>query len=155
MTGELATDILEIEERRVPYGCATRLEAFFDDFYAQTFENLFVDHERIWVHHLPATGKVLPEHGPVGFEVKPGFKGRVRLSCIRSPEKGKGHASAALDWLCKLADEYGVEIEGHIEPVGDKPRLNVNQLRAWYKRHGFSVILRTNIVRFPKEGARQ
>lgn len=113
------------------------LDTFFAAFNAATSVNPLADFERIWENRA-------------GFEIK-SFDGRVRLSCIRTFNRGNRDGSAALDWLCKLADEHQVTISGHIEPVGDKPRLNVHQLRSWYRRHGFSVILLRSIVRFPSE----
>lgn len=117
---------------------AARVDAFLADFHAQTVEHPMAHFMRIWENR-------------VAFEVKSEFGKKIRLGCIYTLERGKGHASPALDWLCALADQHQVQIVGHIKPVGDKPRLNFNQLRQWYKRHGFDVILRSEISRFPKE----
>lgn len=79
----------------------------------------------------------------------------ICLSMIASFERGKGHGSAALVWLCDLADKHGVEIFGEISeqifscnilnpydedhlPV-ELPVLSPRQLVAWYRRHGFTV----------------
>jgi GNAT superfamily N-acetyltransferase len=101
--------------------------------------------------HSQVFERVWPREEPIaGFEINP-FDGAIRLSCIRSFERGKGYGSRALDWLCQLADAHGVTIKGHISPCGMvKPRLNKTQLRQWYKRHGFSVTERSSIVRVPK-----
>lgn len=115
-----------------------QLTNFMQALLDASAQHPFANFERLW-----------PKENPIAtFEVKP-FGDSIRLSCVQSLERGKGNGSRALDWLCQLADAHGVTIKGHIKPVGDKPRLNVNQLRQWYKRHGFQVILRTDIVRFP------
>lgn len=85
------------------------------------------------------------------FEVQKQFGKSIRLGCVQSFERGKGHGSAALDWFCKLADEHQVTISGSIKALGDKPRLNASQLRAWYKRRGFTVTRQLEITRLPKE----
>jgi hypothetical protein len=36
----------------------------------------------------------------------------VTLARIRAIEKGHGHGSAGLDWLCALADRHGVRLSG-------------------------------------------
>lgn len=113
------------------------LETFMQAFREGTGQHPFAGFLRIWQERA-------------AFEVMP-FDGAIRLGCVQSFERGKGHGSQALDWLCKLADEHEVKIRGHIEPVGDKPRLNVTQLRAWYKRHGFAEVRHREIVRLPEK----
>jgi hypothetical protein len=47
------------------------------------------------------------------------FRGSERathLSSIRTFERGKGNGSPALDWLCTLADKYGVALTGTANP---------------------------------------
>jgi GNAT superfamily N-acetyltransferase len=100
-------------------------EAFMAEYMARTRGNALAEHERFWFLE-------------VGFEVKP-FDGRIRLSCIRTLHRGRGHGSEGLDWLCRLADKHGCVIRGTIHPVGEGERLTAPQLRAWYKRHGFTV----------------
>ena len=75
----------------------------------------------------------------------------VYLSMIGSIERGKGHGTAALVWLCELADKHDVELFGEIgdevycfdilNPLSevDLPVLSPEQLVAWYRRHGFTV----------------
>jgi hypothetical protein len=75
----------------------------------------------------------------------------VYLSMIGSIERGKGHGTGALVWLCDLADKHDVELFGEIgddvycfdilNPLSEVglPFLRPEQLVAWYKRHGFSV----------------
>jgi GNAT superfamily N-acetyltransferase len=69
------------------------------------------------------------------------------LAFIGTHERGKGHGSAALTWLCDLADRHGVTIAGHADSktrtLRDMlakrrtPALGKAQLREWYERHGF------------------
>jgi hypothetical protein len=102
------------------------LESFVQDFERLTEPNPLASVERVYERM-------------VGFEVKP-FGGAIRLSCIRSFDRGKGHAKQALSWFLALADKHGVAITGHVKPIGStSPRLTSAQLRAWYKRHGFTV----------------
>lgn len=99
-----------------------QLDAFMAEFHANTF---FMRPYSIW-------------KDVVAFEIKP-FSGRIHLGAIISAvEPGQGHASRALDWLLRLADKHGVEVDGAIKRLG-KDGLTAAQLRTWYKRHGFTV----------------
>src|ERR1017187_2576491 len=59
------------------------------------------------------------------------------LAWIESAESGEGHGSAALTWLCKLADRHGVilGLKIELETRTSDPRF----LQRWYERHGFLV----------------
>jgi hypothetical protein len=76
--------------------------------------------------------------------------GELVLHFIGSAEHGKGYGTAALTWLCDLADKHQVPLILNV--VGKKtsfgalrmtsgrlndPYLTPKGLRAWYKRHGF------------------
>jgi hypothetical protein len=71
----------------------------------------------------------------------------IYLAFIGTYERGNGHGSAALTWLCELADRHSVHITGHadsktrtLRDMLEKKRtrgLSKKQLRAWYERHGF------------------
>ena len=80
--------------------------------------------------------------GRVIFRLCPHY-GWVSLARIGAIEKGQGHGSAALDWLCALADRHEVRLAGVAEPfghrVGTKPAMTTKELVAWYRRHGFTV----------------
>lgn len=81
----------------------------------------------------------------------------IRISSIRTFDRGKGHGSVALDWLCVLADKHKVALIGEPIPYNTRIRdnrlhksfLNREQLMQWYKRHGFEVSL-LQITREPK-----
>jgi hypothetical protein len=106
-------------------------------YWEATAPNPFAGPERVW-------------QSCAAFEIKT-FNNAVRLSCVRSFERQRGKGSAALDWLCSMADAHGVAIEGSIEPVGQtRPRLNKTELRRWYKRHGFTVAKNGDIRREPR-----
>lgn len=110
-----------------------RNEAFMNALLEATTPNPFNCRERIWQMRA-------------AFEVGI-FDGSIHLGCIRSFERGKGIGSAALRWFLDLADQHGVKVRGTIKPCGiERPRLNVAQLRAWYKRHGFKVSRRLEIT---------
>jgi len=66
-------------------------------------------------------------------------------------EVSKGAGSAALDWLCGLADRHGVQLWLVPKPRSHK-RLGVQALRAWYKRRGFIANGHGWWVRVPKKG---
>src|SRR5208283_1915757 len=64
--------------------------------------------------------------------------GRVRIRDLSSVEKGKGYASKLLSAVTNLADKYGVTLELTASPYGDeRTRLDHNQLKEFYNRHGF------------------
>lgn len=73
----------------------------------------------------------------------------VLLSRIQSLHPGKGYGSAALDWLCALADKHQVRLCGIIEPFVPNPPLDTRQLADWYKRHGFTIGKGFYIERIP------
>jgi hypothetical protein len=115
------------------------LAAFIAEYLAETKDNPLSRNERVWQMRA-------------GFEVSV-FNNAVRLSCVRSFERGKGDGSAALDWLCAMADRHGVPIEGSIQPVGDQPRLSSNELRRWYKKRHF-ITNRHGDIRRPAQPLR-
>lgn len=107
---------------------ATRLrnESFLKSFVKATTPNPFCRRERVW--ELRAA-----------FEIEI-FDGSIHLGCIRSFERGNGSGTEALNWFLDLAQKHRISIRGTIKPCGNtRPRLNAAQLRAWYKRHGFTV----------------
>lgn len=115
---------------------------FMAEFHRTTWQNPFNNRERVLFH---AAAIALTTNGCRDDE--------VRINCVRSLNRGVGYGSLALDWLTKLADKHGVELTGTIEPCGKvRPRFNVNQLKAWYRRHGFTVVGRT--LNRPVVGAR-
>ncbi len=76
--------------------------------------------------------------------------GELVLHFIGSAEHGKGYGTAALTWLCDLADKHQVRLTLNV--VGNRtslgalrvtsgrkndPYLTPRGLRGWYKRHGF------------------
>src|ERR1043166_4034132 len=72
------------------------------------------------------------------FEVMYTAGGDVYLGLIMAADPGKGHGAAAIRWLCALADKHGVRLAGKVDRQGTRG-LSQSQLRAWYKRHGFTV----------------
>lgn len=119
-------------------GSKEAVDAFIEEFWENTTHNPFSNRERVW-------------QNVAGIEcVK--WEGCIHLSFIRSFEKGTGAGSAALKWLCQLADKHGVPIELHAKPVG-KGGLTANKLREWYMRHGFkSNGSKYDLIRQPKIG---
>lgn len=88
-------------------------------------------------HPLFRLGRIWRDR--VAFDVEI-FDGAVHLDFIIALNRGRGDGHAALVWLCELADKHGCTIKGTIRPCGrGRPRLNTDQLRQWYKRHGFTI----------------
>lgn len=101
-------------------------DAFMQEYHDSTAENPSCRRERVWETRA-------------AFELEI-FDGAIHLGCVRSFERGNGNGTAALTWLCELADKHECAIRGTIKPCGQtRPRLNAAQLRQWYKRHGFKV----------------
>lgn len=69
------------------------------------------------------------------------YQTRVHIHALASVDKGQGNGAAVLKKLKKLADEFGVTLEGTVRPFGDPEdgRLNKKQLISWYRRAGFKV----------------
>jgi GNAT superfamily N-acetyltransferase len=108
---------------------------FMADYERSTERNPFASAERVW-------------RAKAAFRLA-AFDGRVAFS-IRSLQRGCGYGSAALLWLCDLADKHGAILSGVIEPMGNlRPRLTAGQLRAWYRRNGFAVTRDDRICRVP------
>jgi hypothetical protein len=76
--------------------------------------------------------------------------GELVLDFIGSAEHGKGYGTAALTWICDLADKHEVSlvlnVVGNHTSFGalrmtcgrlNDPYLTPKGLRTWYKRHGF------------------
>ena len=64
----------------------------------------------------------------------------VRIESLRSMTRAQRFGTRALTWLCELADQHSIVLTGTIEPIGKmRPRLNVRELTAWYRRHGFTI----------------
>lgn len=110
-----------------------QLDAFMADFNAETVR---IGPFSQW------------EDGLISFELKP-FDGKIHLGAIISLERGAGRASRALDWLLRLADKHGVQVDGDIQRLG-KDGLTHHQLRSWYKRHGFKVNANGRILYTPR-----
>lgn len=79
---------------------------------------------------------------------------RIHLASLESSvERGKGHASRALDWLLELAAKHGVTVSSTIQKVCEGG-LNDAQLRCWYVRHGFSVLNDQELLYTPPSSGR-
>ena len=77
--------------------------------------------------------------GVVLFEIIPAeLPDTVDLRVILAAEPLHGDGTHALKWLRDLCDNHGVFLMGVISPIGSQP-LNLDQLTAWYRRHGFDV----------------
>lgn len=111
--------------------------SFIAEFDELTRPNPFNSREGVW-------------DNAVAFEVSI-FDGCVRLSNIRALRPGVG--TLGLEWLCALADKHDAVVTGTAKPTGTNPRLNKTALKAWYRRHGFTVSARGD-VRYTPAGRR-
>jgi len=63
----------------------------------------------------------------------------VTLAAIQSLEPGRGHASAALKFICDLAARHKLKVA--LSPNKFRRKgLCTTALRAWYGRHGFKRV---------------
>lgn len=95
---------------------------------------LMLEYERVY------RGSGLFLHSPdglVGLSLAAVNRSEVELCGIESYGRGKGHASAALRWLTQKADEYRVTLSLLVD-AEDPTGLAVDDLVAWYARHGFT-----------------
>lgn len=113
-----------------------KLNNFMRAFWWKTSPNPFDTGERIWEMRAAFTLSI--------------FDGAIHISAMRSLERGKGHGSEALNFLCALADEHGIVLSGNAKPYGDQPRLASAPLRAFYRARGFDIKRTGAIRRQPK-----
>lgn len=111
--------------------------AFFREFEQRT--------EQVFDHGIPIPG-CRRFKGAVSMQLADmPHRGGVYLNAMSSHERGKGYGSAALRFLCDLADKHGVTLVGEAstayswddEATGKK--LKLQQLIEWYRRYGFTV----------------
>lgn len=69
--------------------------------------------------------------------LQPDPEGGVHLSEIRTPTKGAGFASEALNIICATASRCGEDITLIAKPFA--PGLSEKKLVQWYERHGFVI----------------
>lgn len=110
------------------------LKAFLDEVLGATSPNPFNPRERLWEN------KAVVECSE--------WEGKIDVATVRSLEKGEGHGSAALQWLCNLADRHQVPMALDPKPFGDQT-LNKTDLTAWYGRYGFKKKQGEGMVREP------
>jgi hypothetical protein len=88
-------------------------------------------------------------HNVVVLEVYT-FNGCIILGLVQSLEPRVGYGSAAVKWLCSLADEHQLEIKGTVRRLG-KEGFNQRGLKRWYKSLGFHVSYNNTITRKPAQ----
>jgi GNAT superfamily N-acetyltransferase len=74
---------------------------------------------------------------------------------VEEEQRGKGNATAILSALAQIADKYGWEMDGNVDPQpdekGKKPPMNRRQLMKFYRKFGFEPQpgIRDGIIRRP------
>lgn len=115
------------------------LQAFIEDFVAQTQPNPFNERERCWQWRTAIWIERMRTQPAIAL------KGIRTLGDLR-----KGNGSAGLAWLCQLADKHEVTLYGVVSPFGTrKYKLNKYELITWYRRHGF-IVDRIHMYRHPQ-----
>ena len=85
------------------------------------------------------------------------FNGAVHLAAVfvAIEARRKGLGSRYLKELLEVADKHKVKVECSVKPFGLQDpltKMGVNQLKAWYKRHGFKPVPKRqhSLIRLPK-----
>jgi len=128
------------------------IETFMSEYKRET-KPLRVPH----IYSLLAKGHRLVQGGKVELKLNPHSDG-VSIHWIGSLESGKGQGTAALTWLCDLADRHHVtltlKVNGSkpsygvlrlINRMEDQRLLSPKDLRAWYRSHGFKDVCRERV----------
>lgn len=119
------------------------LEAFLDEFDKHTVPNPFFHRMRIW-------------NESVGFELYK-FDGMIHIGSIISfDKKNSGNASKGMQWVTSLADKHKVKMDLDVQPIKNAgaregQNLTKSQLKAWYKRLGFTSSGGDHMMRVPKD----
>src|ERR1700687_2465538 len=133
-------------------GMRMSIENFMSEYKRET-KPLRVPHS----YSLIAKGHRLAPGGKVELKLNPHSDG-VSIDWIGSLEFGKGQGTAALTWLCDLADRHDVtltlKVKGSktsdgilrlINRMDNERLLAPNGLRAWYRNHGFKDVRRKRV----------
>lgn len=64
----------------------------------------------------------------------------IEIVSIATPPnyRRQGHAKAAMSAVCALADELNVGVA--LRPLTDDTSLTMDELTAWYRKHGFEPV---------------
>lgn len=104
------------------------LDAFLDDYYAQSKDHPFDSRSRIVNNNS-------------SMELSK-FNGAIHISDVRSLAPKSGAGTAALTFLKELADKHSVRLEGTAKAYDHGRGGHINstsKLKAWYKKNGFTV----------------
>ena len=91
--------------------------------------------------------------GLVALQIQRKSSTIYRLTYIETIQEKRhfGLASTAMRFLCKLADDHGVQLELCPVQLDEKGGLNIVDLVRWYQRFGFRRIgLNDEMIRPPK-----
>ena len=113
--------------------------------------------EETSVHPMLPTGtriKTFPGGAVVSLDVDRSLNGddSIHLTDINSmSSRGAGYGSAALKWLCDLADIHRVKLEGWADTyMSATNTLGQRDLKAWYSRYGFKIQRGNRMIRQPQ-----
>lgn len=88
------------------------------------------------------------------FELRESGHNEWYLDGITTQEdfRMEGYGTLAMEWLCKLADEFEITLVGEIRPQAARDEgPNKIQLRRWYRKLGFACDIDYRIIRLPKD----
>lgn len=68
----------------------------------------------------------------------------IHFITVMPDDRGKGYGSIILDSLCKMFNNKPIWLE-----LDASSPLGIENLRAWYERHGFKHVSGENMVRQP------
>jgi len=135
---------IEVQESKSKYG--ENVDAFFEEWFENTFNNPFSPRDRIVMN------KALQSRDDFAMlDVSPIGKNLIHLSSILSSESGRGNGAAGLKMLIDLADKHGLSIDLTAKAFGREQTLSTKQLKKWYGRHGFEETRGDRMIRKPAQ----
>jgi hypothetical protein len=120
---------------------------FIKDFNDSTLDHPFDERSRL----LNTKTGLDPNEDFASIELSKFGDDGIHVSSIMATRKGRGQGSQALQYLKNLADKHGVSLHGAASQFGSSG-LSTNELKQWYKRHGFEFDRYGSMIRKPVKG---
>ncbi len=93
--------------------------------------------EALEICPLPNKSGLMFFYGGASVETELSWRNVMNIWNLKSADRGKGHASALMDYVTKYADEMGFTLTLNAYASGGEDGLNQKQLMDFYKRKGF------------------